>query len=372
MKTRTIIILLATLILIVGVVLVSSSRQPSSKNSRIGFIGPLTGDASQWGVPPKEGVELATSEWKTGNVPTVFFEDDQCDPKKAVTAAKKLIEIDRVQVIIGAVCSSATLAIAPLAESNQVLLISPASTNPDISKAGDFLFRVVPSDALRGEVFAKYLREEKKLSQIDLLTINNAGGIGNRDVFKKTFASLDGKVSEDLVYDEKAVDFKTELLRIKNSPSEAVVVVSYPEDTTRILKQLKEFGINKPLYFQTEAPDDPIVLQNAGSAAEGITYILPAPAVGSAPESFQKKFKDTFGKEPSLFAAEGYDIVKLLEKIIAEEKTTNPTRLKNALYEIQNYTGASGTITFDNNGDVMKPMAIMKIEHGQKILVTRL
>lgn len=344
-------------------------QQPSSKDLRIGFIGPLTGDASQWGIPPKEGVELAISEWKIKNVPSVFFEDDQCDPKKAVTAAKKLIEIDRVQMIIGAVCSSSTLAIAPIAENNQVLLISPASTNPDITKAGDFVFRVIPSDALRGQIFARYLKKEK-VTSVDLLTINNAGGTGNKDVFKRVFTELGGDVHEDLTYEEKTVDFKTELLRMKNSPSQAVVVVSYPSDTVRILKQVQELGVKKPLYFQTEAPDDPSVIQNAGSAAEGIVYILPATAEGKILETFQTRFKTKFGHEPALFAAEGYDIIKLLEKVVAEEKTTNQTELKNTLYQIQSYAGASGIITFDNNGDVIKPMAIMKIENMKKILVT--
>ncbi len=347
--------------LIVGIVLAllvvgCTTSQPvaSEDTFRIGVIAPLTGDAAPWGIPPKEGVELAVAQF--GKNVQVFNEDSECDAKKAVSAAQKLITVHDVDVIVGAVCSSSTLAIAPIVEEAGVVLVSPASTSPLVSDAGDYVFRVAPSDTLRGEVFAEYVYDEGH-EKVGLLYLNNEGAKGGRDSFVNSFL---GEVVAEEAYDKSVSDLKTELTKVMQEDPEALVVISYQADTVLALKQAKELGIDIPLYFQTEALDDPAVQEAAGSSAIGATYILPEEAYGSKVNQFQEDFEAYFSKEPSLFAAEGYDAAKLLMTL--DEMCDNRGCIKEKLYDVQGYEGASGEISFDENGDVDKPMEIKVVD----------
>ncbi len=344
----------------------------------IGATLPLTGDAAQWGIPPSRGAELAVKQINEaggvhGRKLKLVTEDTRCHPKDGVSAYRKLTQSVHPAAIVGGVCSSVTLAIAPLAERDGVVLVSPASTNPKISQAGRFIFRVIPSDDLRGQAFARYLHDQVGLKKVAILYVNNEGGVGNKESFSRTFTSLGGKVVAAEGYAQEATDLRAQLTKIKGLDCQAVVVVSYPKDTVLVMKQSREIGLGLPLYFQTEAVEDPSVLRDAGKAAEGAVYILPAQASGDAVKRFKEAYKKAYGKDPELFAAEAYDAVQLIaaafRSLPAKEKVTGDA-VRRYLEGVKKYQGASGVITFDKNGDVVKPMAIKKIQNGKPVLVT--
>lgn len=345
------------------------------KEIKIGAILPLTGDAAQWGVAPMKGAQLAVEIINNrgginGKKIILKIEDDRCDPKDGVSAFKKLTMDKELKIILGSVCSSVTLAVAPIAENNKILLISPASTNPTITEAGDYIFRVIPSDDLRGKIFAAYLYDVK-IKNIAILYINNDGGVGSRNSFLKCFAELGGKIVIDESYEQGTKDVRSQLSKIKNSDVDAVLVISYPSDTILTLKQTKELKLQKPLYFLTEAVEDPNVLKESGTTSEGIVYILPAEAEGNEVSEFKKLYRAKYDIEPELFAAEAYDIIKLVANAInfQEVDFISTEKVKDYLYNVKNYQGASGIITFDNNGDVLKPMAIKKITNMKPIIL---
>lgn len=368
-------IVVVLLLVAIGFILFKSQvHQVSDNEIKIGAVLPLTGPNAQWGIPPQRGALLAVEEANAdgginGKKIVLLSEDSQCEPQKGVSAFRKIISDKDIKAVLGAVCSSVTLAIAPIAEKNKIILISPASTNPKISQAGDYIFRVIPSDALRGKVFAEYLYN-KGYRKVAILYINNDGGRGNRDAFAERFKQLGGKIVLEESYEQDATDVRSQLTKIKHSDAEAVVVVSYLGDTPIVMKQAKELGLSKPLYFQTEAVEDPNVLKAAGKAAEGVIYILPAPPEGKAYEEFKAKYREKYGKDPELFAAEAYDAVNLiLQAIRSNNGLVDPDKIKEFLYSVKNYQGASGIITFDKNGDVLKPMAIKQIKNGKPTLL---
>jgi branched-chain amino acid transport system substrate-binding protein len=264
------------------------------------------------------------------------------------------------------------LAIASLAESRKTVLISPASTSPKVTDAGDFVFRVVPSATLRGAVLAEYLYHERGLRRFAALYINNEGGIGGSTSFKTQFTRLGGTVALEESYEQGVTDLRAQLTKIKAANAEGVLVGSYPPDTALILRQARELQLQVPLFFTTEAVQNPDVLREAGEAANGAVYILAAPVTGPAPEAFSRAYEAKFGKKPELFAAEGYDIIRLIGHAIAADKdrpVSGPS-IRDFLYRVRNYQGASGAITFDDKGDVIKPYAIMTIEAGRPRIVT--
>src|SRR5260370_19422508 len=123
----------------------------------IGAVLPLTGDAAHWGIPPRHAAELAVDEINGaggigGRTLELFVEDDRCQPADGVAAFNQIMATATPAVVLGAGCSSVTLAIAPFAESRKTVLISPASTSPKLTNAGEFIFRVIPSASLSANV----------------------------------------------------------------------------------------------------------------------------------------------------------------------------------------------------------------------------
>src|SRR5438552_4072539 len=143
----------------------SEQTPPSSDQARpikIGAVLPLTGNSALWGVPTKEGVELATEIVNAkggvnGRKIQVIFEDSTGDPKTAISAVQKLLKTDGVCAIVDNSNSSVTLAIAPVMEQNHTVLLVTGASSPKIAKAGDYIFRIWNSDALEGELIAKYV-----------------------------------------------------------------------------------------------------------------------------------------------------------------------------------------------------------------------
>jgi branched-chain amino acid transport system substrate-binding protein len=331
----------------------------------------LTGDAAHWGIPPRDAAELAIDEINRaggigGRKLKLFVEDDRCQPPDGVSAFNKIMAAASPAVVLGAVCSSVTLAIAPFAETRKTVLISPASTSPKLTNAGDFIFRVVPSASLRASVFAEYLHNERGLRRLAALYIDNEGGIGASSAFKAQLTQLGGAVVLEQIYAQGATDVRAQLTTIKAANADGVVVGSYPPDTVLVLRQARELGLPQPLFFQTEAIQNPDVLRDAGDAANGAVYILAAPASSEARASFTRAYEAKFGKKAELFAAEGYDIVRLVAQAMAaaKDEPISGSRIRDFLYQVRSYAGASGAITFDKNGDVIKPFAIMTIEAG--------
>jgi branched-chain amino acid transport system substrate-binding protein len=337
----------------------------------IGVVLPLTGDAAHWGLPPRDGAEMAVDEINRaggvgGRKLALIVEDDRCQPADGVSALNKIMAEANPAAVLGAVCSGVTLAMAPIAEAHKTVLISPASTSPKITDAGDFIFRVIPSGSLRGKIFADYLYNEKGLRKLAVLYINNEGGIGGSSSFKAQFTRLGGTIGMEETYAQGATDLRAQLTKIKNADADGVMVGSYPPDTVLVLQQAREIGLQKPLFFLTEAVQNPEVLQQAGADAEGAVYILTAPASGEAPQKFADAYEAKFGRKPELFAAEGYDIVRLIAEAIAANNSAplSGSGIRDFLYHVRNYPGASGAITFDSKGDVIKPYAIRTIEAG--------
>jgi branched-chain amino acid transport system substrate-binding protein len=340
----------------------------------IGAVLPLTGGNAHWGIPPRNGAILAVDQANVkggikGRKIALEIEDDQCEDAPAVAAIQKILASAKPIAIMGAVCSSPTLAIAPVAERNKVVLISPASTSPLLTNAGDYIFRVIPSDALRGKPFADYVYG-RGYRRVSCLYINNDGGLGNERTFAAEFQKLGGKVVSVDAYPQGTQDVRTQITKIKAAKPEAVLVVSYPDDTPIVLRQAAELKLGLPLFFQTEALDDPAVIQRAGNAANGVTYILPAKATGPAADAFARAYRERYGKAPELYAAEGYDVIMLIVNVLNAAPALSSDALKDGLYHTQNYAGASGTISFDRNGDVIKPMAIKQIKDGQPVVVS--
>ena len=373
MNTKIILISLIISIIFISACtnLTSEVIKEKEESIKIGAILPLSGDSAFYGESAKQGIDVAVKEINSaGGINNkkveVVYEDSEGTSKGGVSALSKLIHIDQTEAVIGAVASSVTLAIAPIAEQNKVVLISPLSAAPSITNAGDFIFRNVPSDNLGGKVAAYFAINGKNWDSIAILYINNEFGKGLKTAFSENIKKLGGKVIIEQAYPEDEKDFKTYITKIKESTPDAIFLISYTE-VPLILTQSKELGLDYS-FFGTGLLEDPNLIENAGELAEGIYFTqlqYTTDMENSATQKFVINFKNKFGVEPNILCAYAYDSMKVLTNAIENVGVYSAEEIKQELYNTKNYNAATGLISFDENGDVNQPMGVKIIKEGK-------
>ena len=363
MKTLGIIIVILSLFVAACTMQVSNSEP-----IKIGAIMALTGDTAVIGQPVADAVNLAVKEINdkggiNGRQVQVVTEDGGCDAGSATTAMQKLVSQDKVIAVIGAICSSATLAAAPIAEESGTVLISPTSTAAKVKDAGDYVFRVIASDSLQGKIGAQ-LAKHLGYNTAAVLNINNDYGNGLADVFVTEFTKLGGEVVLKEAYAAGETNFRTLITKAADANPDFIYFPTHPVEAGLFLKQKEELDNTIPV-LGSEATKDQTVIDTAGTGAEGVYITFPKPAVGS-PEyvTFEADYKAATGNDPGTFSAEGYDAAKILMWAVGNSDGTKDG-VKDRLYKAGIYNGASGSFEFDSYGEVEKPYTVFVIENGQ-------
>ena len=251
-------------------------------------------------------------------------------------------------------------------EEKHVVLISPASTSPLLTDAGEYIFRVCPSDALQGEAIAQ-IALKLGYKTAATIVIANEYGIGLEEVFKEVFEAGGGKVVVSVRYELGAATYKTELEQIKAADPDVIIDVSYADDGQIIFREAAELGIKKP-WICAEGVADPAIFEAPGvaEAMEGMIGTKPISPVNPASVHFVKLFKEHFGREPGIYADYAYDATKMALMAIAYAGVYDGEAIKNALpYVSLCYKGATGDKTFDENGDVGGEYMIWRVVNGE-------
>jgi len=364
LKLMTAWILTATVLIFSGCSRIGEKRGEDVKEQiEIGVVYPLTGDAAFWGNNAKNGAELAVEDFTKENEGkyevSVIYEDSKSSSKDAISAVNKLIFQDDVKFIAGDLVSSNLLAIAPICQQNKIVTIGQGS-NPKIKSAGDYIFRTWPSDDLQGRALAKFMVDGLKPIKPSLLFVNNEYGNGVSEVLQSSYPDEFAFIDK---YDPKQKDFRNIILKIPND-SDALILIAYPEELPIILSQISEYRKNIPVIGTETFENEKIKTLKTEYT---IYYTLPVFADSSSQiyKSFAKSYHDKFGKQVGVPAAPAYDGMMLLLKGIKKEGY-NPDKVKKYLLGMKNYKGVSGSISFDENGDVLKDFLIKSLENGEE------
>lgn len=335
---------------------------------RIGALLPLTGGAAAYGENARDGIALAVEKINIsggvlGRPVEIVVEDSQGEPRPALSAFQKLISFDNVFLVIGDITSSATLAISAVANREKVLVISPGASSPNITEAGSYVFRTWPSDVLEAATMAKYAQHQG-FKTVSILHINNDYGVAFAKEFVRRFAGSPlYSVPSTEAFEQGSVDFRAHLTKIRADQPDALYLVSFPESTIPLLDQASELGLTMPI-ISTNAIEDPSVLEN--KRAEGIVFTTPLKPEATDPKvaEFQRSYRERFGREPGIVADTAYDAVNMACKAVANAGEFTGSAIREELLQLKDYHGASGTMTFDSNGDVEKPVGLKKIQSG--------
>jgi len=291
----------------------------------------------------------------------VIYEDGKCVGKDATTAAQKLISIDKVKIIL-TICGDESVAVAPIAEKNRVLMMAMWATHPGLTGAGEYIFRNSYSDVGTGKLMAETVNQ--KYQKVAVITEISDVQIGLRDAFKKYSKS---QVIEEN-YPPETKDFRSYALDlISEKPEAAILIPNSPLGGLAALQQLRQLGYKGPIYgnYFGEVND---VLKSP--EAQGMIFFTD-PDVGDN-EIKNKLFnnlKTSTGNEPNFkFAvAVTYDSVYIIKQAI-EKVGLDTGDLKNYLHNLKDFKGVMGTYGFNDKGDAVGYVpAVKEIKNGQVV-----
>lgn len=337
---------------------------------RVGAVIPLSGSAEAYGRNVKNGLTLALDEINgkggiKGKNMDILFEDDRSDERSAKNKADGLIHNSEVPLIIGGVTSSIALAIEPVCEKSKVVLLSPTASSPKLSGIGQYFFRNYPSDTLEGRIMAEYAIRRMKVRSVAILYIDKEYGQGITQVFKERFTGLGGVVTFEKAYPEGTTNFTDYIKEIKSSPPDSIYLPGYYTEVAAALKEIQAQKVSAKL-MSTQGMAQPMILEIAGDAAEGVVYPQPPfDPDNKSPEiqKFVAAYKAKFPTKPDIDAAFSYDALQIVAKAI-ENCANYPQDLRSRIADT-NYKGITGDVAFGSNGDVDITPRMFQIKGGQ-------
>lgn len=348
-----------------------ASAPTENETYTIGGIAPLTGDGASYGIEKQRIAEISLAHvnaaWADkGMTLDIQWEDGACNGKDASTAAQKLVDIDQVQLIHGGFCSSETLASSPITEAAGVILFSSASSSPDVSNAGDFVYRNWPSDAFQGEKMAE-LANELGFTNIAVITEQQDYTLGISTVFKENFEALGGTVTEE-TYLSEDTDFKTQLTKLNNNDANTFFVnAQTPVKAEVIIKQMQELGIEGPFLLNDASGTSTEVIGNFSDYLEG-SYTA-TPYIDEDSEilkTLKEEYLAIHGEDFNYlgYGAAAYDAVQILADAI-EAVGNNAAAVQAYFNDYPGYDGLMGPTNFDENGDPTNGHSVFMISEGE-------
>ncbi len=369
---REIYYLTATAILVIAGLIISCGGQTNENEILVGEYSSLTGTTATFGQSTHRGLSMAVDETNLaggilGKKIKLITEDTQSKPEEAAMAVTKLIFRDRVCAIIGEVSSSRSLAAAPICQDNGVPMVSNASTNPEVTRKGDYIFRVCYIDPFQGEILAKFAYNSLGCRRVAILKdVKNDYSVGLAQYFAEKFQELGGQITGEQAYSEGDTDFKAQLTAVKGAEPDAVIVPGYYTEAALIVKQARELNMQMP-FIGGDGWDSAKLVEIGGAAMDNTFFSTAYSADDPKPvvQDFVKSYRAIYNESPDAFAVLGYDAGKLLFDAIGRAGNTKGENLRDALAATKNFPGVSGVITIDAERNAQKSIVIIAVSEGQ-------
>lgn len=365
---------------------------------KIGAVLPLTGDLQVYGETALSGINLAVDQVNAaggvlGKQVRIAVGDTRATAQVAIDAAQKLVNIEGVAGLLGAMASGSTIPVAmSVSATVGVTQIAIGSTSPAITKLkdNDFLFRTAPSDAFGGVAMAEVARE-LGFTNLAIIYINDAYGRGLNDSFTKAFEKMGGKVSGSIPQEPAKASYRGELKKISGGGAEALIPIAHVDDAVVILKQSLEEGLFNKFFFGDLQAEE-IIEQIGAKYLNGSHGVSPRALESNLSyKRFLEAYEKRYGKLPPTPYIDGaYDAAMTMMLAIEKAGSTDRTAIRDALREVSNgpgekilpgewakakrliaagknidYEGASGPVDYDADGDVAGTFADWVIEDGK-------
>ncbi len=399
-------IIIASILILSVVFALSATAQEVKVGTLMAYTGPL----KEFGPSINSGAELAAKQLNAAGLDMkLITADTETSPIAGVSAARKLVNIDKVVAIIGPLSSGVTVAVAESVTCpNNVLMISPSATSPMIStlpadRGKDLVFRTAASDAFQGVIAGKLCASYNKTASV--IYVNNPYGQGLAQSFKKSFEKYGGKVLAMVPVDNKPQpSYAAELRKALAGNPDRLCAYTYPEQAKIYLREAIELFHYRHFLFCDGTRSEDLIKAIGGKNLQGQMGTVGASAKGKANQIFVSDYKAEYGKSPSgPFISNAYDAAAVIGLAAYAAKVRGlpltsinirdnlravanppgqliyPNEFKKAFSLLKqhkriNFEGAAGSVDFDKNGDVMTPIMIWKYWNGKIVpvqLITR-
>jgi branched-chain amino acid transport system substrate-binding protein len=375
-KQNKILAWVVAVIVVVGAVYTITTNKTSKNNEQetitIGYVGPLSGDGASIGETERNATQLGVDEINAsggigGKKLKIIYEDGKCTGKDATSALQKLINIDKVSIVLGGTCSAESLAMVPIATQNKVLMLSGFSSNPQLTGISPWFFRNSPKDTDVAKLDAETI--VAKYKKVAIISENTDYPLGVRDVMKQIFDEKGVSVVFDEIYNSSQSDFKTLFIKIKNSDADVIYINpgSSAKSAGIMVKQIRELGIKIPIHgnFSLGTPD---ALEMGGKYMEGV-IASDGSDLSKKGKEVLKKYIAQFGKQPinEYLVGSAYDRPFIIRDAIISNGL-DIEKIVEYLNGMKNFSGAIGTYHFDEKGDVIGVGFInVIIKDGKKV-----
>ena len=368
--------------LAVAIALVLSFGVHAQAPIKIGATLSVTGPAAFLGDPELKTLQLYVEKINgeggvLGRKLELVSYDDGGDPNKANAFAKRLIEDDNVDLIVGGTTTGATMAMVPLVEKAEIPFISLAGAVVIIEPVKKWVFKTPHTDRMAAE---KVFEDMKKrgMTRVGLLSENSAFGQSG----KKETLGVAGKYGMSIVADEmygpKDADVTTQLTKIRNAQGvQAILVFGFGQGPAVVTKNYGQLGITLPMY-QSHGVASEEYIKQSGKAAEGVRLPAAALLVANAlpnndPQKpvvvgYEKAFKDRFKQEVSTFGGHAYDGLMIAVNAIKRAGTTDKARVRDAIEQTKGFMGTGGAFNMsatDHMGLDLSAFRMLEIRNGE-------
>jgi branched-chain amino acid transport system substrate-binding protein len=346
----------------------------AEQDIKIAAIFAKSGEAAQDNLELYEAVRFAVSEINAGGglhkrfIKLIEY-DNHSTPIQSMLAAKQAVK-DGVMAVIGASWSAHSLAMAPYLQKMKVPMISPDSTHPDVTLAGDYIFRACFVDSYQGKVLAEFATNQlHAVSAVIVRNINSNYSIELSNIFKQKFLNQGGSVLSILDYKSGQIDFSNLLSRAKLIGPDVLFIPGHSESGF-VVRQAMKMGISAKMLGGDGWPSRQFYANGGQDLIEGY-YTAQWHKELDDPRSRDFVSRYTKVYEVSDFTATAYDAAMILFDAIKRASKIDHEAIRNALASTRNYEGVSGDITFKKTGDPIKQVVVMEIFNGRpSILMT--
>lgn len=331
---------------------------------KVGFISPMTGEASSLGTVAQIAAQLAVEEINSkgginGRQIEMIYEDGKCG-SSAASAAQKLINVDKVSAIVGGLCSGETASFVKNAMDNKVGVISYCSSAPKLTGSGKYFFRNFASDIHSAAFAADFLYNKAGAKKVAVIYHVSDYGSALQKKFNEEFTKIGGTVVVSEGVQQNSKDFKTQLAKIKAANPDYIYAILYSEGGAVAVNQANELGIKTKMLFP-EPADDPVFIKAVSGKADIIYHKAKSPENAEFETKITTKTK---GTSVPICAPQSYDAVKILAEVYSKVGT-NADDFAKEMHKV-NYQGVAGATSFDENGDLKSSEYIlMRIEDGK-------
>ena len=340
----------------------------------IGASLPMTGSVALNGEMILEGIQMAVDECNEaggidGKEVVIDAQDDQAEPNQAASVANMMSADENIVAIIGSLKSSCTLAAAPIYEEAGVVALSPDSSSPEVTNAGEYIFRIKNSDVVLAQTMAKGAISDGHTKFAILYENNDYGaGVLEQSQIAIEEAGCEIVCTESILTGEQT-DFSSIISKIRESGADAILMGVDYNESGLVMKQMKDAGLDLPRYA-TDGLFTDAFIEVGGEAADGTTVLTSFITTDQSEtvQNFIKKYQEKYdGEMPSIFQAEGYDCGKIVIEAI-ENAGTDRKAIRDYMATMS-YQGVTGDCTFDENGDVNIPLKRCIVEDGEFVLL---